>query len=175
MRKVASGQKGRNQKGFTLLELLVTITIIGIVVAIGTPAVSSWSQRAQVQSETQKYVGVLSLARSTAISNNQVITIAFAAPDADGSIDVDVFSDSSGAGNTAFAGGNDVYIRRLEGEASSIAINLMPQVNFVSFDANGRLMGGQAIQISITNDNADVGRLININPVGRAAVSEIVF
>ena len=172
MRKVASGQKGRNQKGFTLLELLVTIAIIGIVLAIGTPAVSVWLQRAQIQSETQKYLGTLSLARSTAISNNQAITISFTGPDADRRRFIDVFTDTDD--NQTFSG-TDVFITQLEVEPTSLDISIESPigtaVTAISFDANGRLIG-QPAQIDIENDNQDFGRLIDINPVGRAAVSE---
>ena len=50
----------------------------------------------------------------------------------------------------------------------------MPDVDFISFDGDGRLMSA-AIQIDISNDNANLGRLIDINPVGRTFVSEKVF
>ena len=173
MQKSVSHQAGCKQTGFTLLELMVTIGIIGILVGIGVPSISDWIQRSQVRAETQKYVGILSLARSTAITNNQVITVEFAAPDADGSIDIDIFSDDDGAGNEAFAAG-DVYIRQFEGEATTLVTAVMPDVDFISFDGDGRLMSA-AIQIDISNDNANLGRLIDINPVGRTFVSGKVF
>lgn len=162
-------------KGFTLLELLVTIGMVGILLMIGVPAMSDWSQRSQVRSETQKYVGILTLARSTALSNNQVVTVAIADADADGSVDIDIFSDDGGEGNEAFAGGADEYVRRFEGEATNLIVTLTPDVDFISFDGNGRLMGGAALQIDVQNDNANLGRIIDINLLGRPTVSEKVF
>lgn len=178
MQIFASNKPKSKHSGFTLLELMITLGIVGILVAIGVPAMSDVIQRAQVRSEAQKYVGVLSLARSTAISENQAVTIDFGGPGANGLRNVDVFSDTDG--NQAFSG-DDEYITQLELEQSSLNVVIQSPPGSagaaaasVSFDPNGRLIG-TAIRIDIENGNQNLGRLIDVNLIGRATVSEKTF
>ena len=159
----------KKQVGFTLLELLITLVIVGILVGLGVPAMSDWIQRSQVRAETQRYVGVLSTARATAIAKNQVISVS-AAGNVDGGVDLLVFQDTGGEGNEAMVTADETLISSA-GEVANLIVTVMPN-GVISFDGSGRLMGGQTVQITVQDQEASLRRVIDVSLVGRTTVSE---
>jgi prepilin-type N-terminal cleavage/methylation domain-containing protein len=60
----------RNQSGFSLGELLVTVAVIGIVSILATPAFISYSQAARLKGGAQELATILNQARQLAITRN---------------------------------------------------------------------------------------------------------
>lgn len=61
--------------GFTLIETMITLTIIGIVVSLGVPAMSSFVERNHFRAEISKVYRAISLARSQAIYRGEVVSL----------------------------------------------------------------------------------------------------
>lgn len=59
----------KKQQGVTLIELMVTITILGILVVVGTSLTSLWSKQAELDKALMSMQSAVSLARSTALRN----------------------------------------------------------------------------------------------------------
>ena len=55
----------------TLVELLVVLGIIGLILGISVPGLSAYANQARLKAATRNVVGLLSLARSFAISSHQ--------------------------------------------------------------------------------------------------------
>ena len=64
---------GRN--GFTLIEMLVVITISAVLLGIGVPSMKSFLERNAVSGQVNALLGTLALARSEAVKRNGPVTI----------------------------------------------------------------------------------------------------
>lgn len=60
-------------KGFTLIEIMVTLVIFSILLALGLPAVNQWMTDSRVRSQAESVLSGLQLARGEAIKNNTIV------------------------------------------------------------------------------------------------------
>ncbi len=67
----------KTQRGFTLLEMMIVIVIIGILATIGIPAFSSWKQQQAVSNATSSLLVHLKQARNLAVAENRSVKITF--------------------------------------------------------------------------------------------------
>lgn len=62
------------QRGVTLVELLIGLTIVGVLLAMGAPSFSSWVQNTQIRTATEAVLNGLQLARAEAVRRNTLIS-----------------------------------------------------------------------------------------------------
>ena len=67
--------------GFTLLELLVVLLLVGIIATWGVPKFQAFGERAAQTSEINRLQSAFSLARNTAISQRRQLTLCPASED----------------------------------------------------------------------------------------------
>lgn len=65
----------KNLLGFTLTELLITIALVAIVAGIAAPGLSSYLKKNAVETQAQRLMGSIQLARSEAARMNKTVTI----------------------------------------------------------------------------------------------------
>lgn len=63
--------------GFTLIELVVTISLVGVLVALGLPSFSAWIKNSQVRSVAESLQNGLRLAQSEALRRNRTTVMFF--------------------------------------------------------------------------------------------------
>lgn len=66
-----------NNKGFTLIELTVTLALLGIMSAISIPSYFSWLPRHRLQTSVRHIYDDMNMARSRAVKTNADIGIKF--------------------------------------------------------------------------------------------------
>jgi type IV fimbrial biogenesis protein FimT len=107
----------RFEKGLTLLELLITIVVLGIVAAYGVPNMTGFFEKQRVSGAAHTFLSDIQFARAEAIKQNQEIELEFNAGQWCYGIDDDTTTNCSCTavaatnctvnGNTYFVSGND--------------------------------------------------------------------
>jgi len=67
----------RNNNGFTLVEMMLVLAIIGILMAVSAPGIMTWIRMAQYRGVAQEVDSALRETRSRAITNNRQHRIVF--------------------------------------------------------------------------------------------------
>jgi len=67
----------RLQRGFTLVEVLISITILGILIMMAMPAFGEWLQSQQLRAGAEASLNGLQVARAEAIRRNLRVQIVF--------------------------------------------------------------------------------------------------
>jgi type IV fimbrial biogenesis protein FimT len=172
-------QKDSAQRGVTLLELLIAITIVALVAAIGVPSFSNFVDNQNRLSGTNELAYTLSLARSEALKRAEFVTVcrstdlsACAGAGGDWTTGWIVFANTSSA-NAA---------TREAGEPILYSYSAVPDdVDFVTDDLAAGLLtyqpsGDLGIDATWTwcdDRGAGDARAVNVDQAGRARVAAL--
>ncbi|MEA3469089.1 MAG: GspH/FimT family protein [Thermodesulfobacteriota bacterium] len=97
-KKAGFFQPGSGSHGFSLIELVVVIAIIGIITALGTPPLLSMKAKSSVRSDARDVYSAFKHAQSEAVKRSENVTILFNYP-APGKYTV--FLDNGAGGDTS--------------------------------------------------------------------------
>ncbi|MBL4877816.1 MAG: GspH/FimT family pseudopilin [Hyphomonas sp.] len=65
----------KSVKGFTLIELMIAISVLAILIAIAAPGLSGWIDSSSARAQTNQYRDMLTYARSEAISKGEPVRV----------------------------------------------------------------------------------------------------
>lgn len=60
-------------RGFTIIEVLVTLTVLSLVLMLGLPNISAWLQNTQIRTGAEALLSGLQLARTEALRRNRQV------------------------------------------------------------------------------------------------------
>jgi len=178
------------QRGFTLIELIITMAIAAIVVTIGVPSFQAMMRNNRAAAHTNEFMSALNLARSEAIKRGWRVVlcpgnqagcngnawgngwIVFIDADANGNNILDQATDDNGQWDNG-----EVILRVYEPfGGNTTLLGDAPVSQYISFSPDGatRFAGSNAFQagrltLSLCYDNDQQNQIV-INVVGRARV-----
>lgn len=120
--------------GFTLVEILITIAILGILVVLAVGNFGGMNEKYKVEAETKQLYADLMDARGRAMQRNRVSFVQI------NSADYKTYEDTSTApdGDRALQTGNDTLIASTTVRHGISTVNLVGDTNFTfSFNRNG--------------------------------------
>jgi type IV fimbrial biogenesis protein FimT len=181
----------RRSAGFTLLELMLAITVLGILVGIGVPSFTDSIRRNRLTSQTNALVSALAIARSEAVKRGTLVTICPASDAtqsacaglaqwaANGWI---VFSDTEGnVGEIDIDGTlpDDIILQRLPPASAQNVSVVNAGVNFISYRGDGGAnmpVGATDVRFVLSTEGCgdpDGARQVQVIGAGRASSSKV--
>lgn len=158
------------QKGFTLIELMVTLVVLVIALTIGVPSFVTWIKNNRIDTATRTLAGALQLARNEAVSRQTVITVDSGG---DWSNGLRIYTDTAANGNTAYNAAEDDLIKDLDFSMDGIrTTNAVDPLDYISFTSTGLLNEGGAPRVITLCDDRGIaeGTAITLNIVGRTTI-----
>ena len=179
----------RYQRGFTLYELLITMLVIGIVLTVGIPSFSQFTQNSRITSTANDLHSSFQLARSEAARSKSPVTICasadpLGAAQCDGAlfdegwiifVDLDADLQRAGAGENVLRAHPPIDV--------AINISMNGGADYFGFAPTGLgrgNVGGQpSVQTAVICDGRgnivaaggmSAARILIVTPIGRAMV-----
>ncbi|MGY0503795.1 GspH/FimT family pseudopilin [Luteimonas sp. e5] len=142
------GEHMKQQAGFTLVELMVTIAVLAILVGIAMPSFRDTMRSNRLVSATNDLTSALALARTEAIRNTRgagvcASTAGTACDGSDWSNGWMVWGDANGNGSFD---ATDPVLRYFQGKADTLRVT-GPAASGLRFDRRGRLAATQSLSL----------------------------
>jgi type IV fimbrial biogenesis protein FimT len=160
------------QHGFNLLELMVGITVLGVLLGLGIPSFTEMIRTNRLAEQSNELVAALNYARSEALKQGVRVSVCPGSGGActgaaDWSAGILVFTDDTGTTGTLDAG--DVVVQSWPA-ASSGFISGGPTA--FTFSPSGALAAGQ-IDVYKSGCTGPKARRINVAATGRIGLTKV--
>lgn len=176
-----------DMRGFTLIELMVTVAVLAVLLAIAAPSFASLLASNRMSTQANEFIGALNLARSEAVRRAKPVAVrsndadnyakgwkVFSDSDADGDIpgsataeDGTVIREAS-----AFSGTPTVKRQTCTGSPCAYADSAAADRVFLVFNARGGIAATSDAYFKVCDpSNTSVkGRRIKVNAVGKISL-----
>ena len=171
------------QSGFTLIELMTGLLVVGILFTVGIPAFSATIKNNRLAGEVNRFVAHLQIARSEAIKRGQPVNICRSNNAATCGGAQKTYHDgwllyTSSARDTNYVAGTDELLQIGDAATTNISIRSnAPGNQWLSFSPSGFLDEDSAAQYVFCADGESTaavpGRLLTISISGYQRLTEL--
>ena len=172
----------KNSNGFTLVEVIITLVVVAIIMAVGIPGLSSMMANNQAIANSNDLITALSFSRNESVKRGTRISICAKSPTAQGNF-------TCGAGNNDWSNGWFAFVDSNGSAAadySPTSENQLrswpaPSGNFtmtgpvsVGFNSSGTIQGNAAIALTIkySHCTGQQNRTIIIATTGHTSITK---
>jgi len=138
-----------NQKGFTVIELMVTLLIAVILMAYGIPSYREFGLRQAVTNEANSLISDLTYARVTAIKEGKSVVV-LSKDGSDWSKGWDIFLDDGdvSSGGPTYSPITDVLLRNVQNVSNSLVLEGQAGSGIIGFNNVGNANFQNIIDVS---------------------------
>ncbi len=159
-------------RGFTMVELLVTLVVLAVMLAIAAPGLSTFVNNSRLRATQGELMSTLTLARSEATKRGAMVVVEALAP---------VVGNEFSGGWRVFVDLNDngtwdageTEVRRYPALAGNQRFATVSGVSIATFNPRGFLKASARVEFTLCGQaGQDKGYRIKLEPVGLADVTE---
>jgi len=171
-------------KGFTLIELMMTLSIAAILLTVAVPSYITFTKNSRLTAQTNKVIAAVSLARGEASKRGTRVVlcrsdeVGQADPDCSGSSGTSkdwsngwlVFAVGTSRSTPLYdPGQNDVLIAQFEAEDNVVIKTVSANDKNLEFNPDGTTNeSGSTAKFAVCDDRGvSKGKLVEVSPVGR--------
>jgi type IV fimbrial biogenesis protein FimT len=155
-----------SERGFTLLELMITIAIAAILLAVGIPSYRSFIQNSRASALATEITAAMNTARAEAVKRSEAVRVC---PSSDGSSCTGAWEDGWIVQRTI---NNEVLQVWQARSASDVIVQTPTDNSAIVFNRLGGLDSADTtVVVRAVDCTGDSARQIDISPTGRQRIS----
>ncbi|SDX36877.1 GspH/FimT family pseudopilin [Marinobacter mobilis] len=162
----------KKSRGFTLIELIVTIAVFGVIIALAAPSFQNMVISNRVAFDRDEFFNLLQFARSEAIKNGTAVTICKSSngSSCDNSLGWNggwlLFADTDRDGVLDASG--DKVIKSVDPLEGLVVVTQSNGDNLVTFESRGLLIDGDGVFTFSHSAGAQFTKSVDLGITGRA-------
>jgi type IV fimbrial biogenesis protein FimT len=159
----------RNSRGFTLIELMTSITVLGVLLGLAVPSFRATIRNNRIAAQTNELVGALNYARSEALKRGNSVSVCSSTDGTTCAVSNTwstgwiAFTDMNGNGNTD---GADAVLQQWPETNAGVALTSTTRT-FVRYASTGTSSGAETFDLIPSNCSGNYARRITVTVTGR--------